>query len=253
MKILLIGNSGLASKLCDGQTTKFRMYKQKLVDEGCEVVHIDLENFFHHPFSILINIKKQIKLCDRIVLVSGERACRLLIPYINRINKRFKKPFILPLIGTGVLHFSIDHLSDDDKNRFLTQNDYSLGKKKARIANELKKLTYILAETELIKKLYSEFYELDNCIVLNNFRDMLNGNSVTNSKNKNLKIVYLSRVNEIKGVLDLMSCLNEINLGYQCDIYGSISLNSEQQRIFIIHHADDDSQRRVDDMYLAQP
>lgn len=232
MKILLIGNSGLAAKLCDGQTTKLRIFKQKMIDEGCEVIHVDLENFFHHPFSILRKIKKQIRLCDRIVLISGERACRLLIPFINKKNKRFKKTFILPLIGTGVLHFSIDHLSNIDKDSFLTQGNYELGKKKRRLTNELKRIDYILPETELIQKAYSEFYGLTNCFILNNFREEQKIKHLNNNKNDCLKMIYLSRVTEIKGVLDLISCLNKINFDYECDIYGAISLSAEQQTIF---------------------
>ena len=232
MRILLIGNSGLIAKLSDGQTAKLRLYKKKMIDEGCEVVHIDLERFSRRPLSILRNIKKQIKLCDRIVLVSGERACRLLIPFINKKNKKTKRPFILPLIGAGVLHFSIDHLSDYDKNRFLVNGEYELGKKNKKIARELKKIDYILPETELIRKVYSEFYGLSNCVILNNFREQLDDNFNSDKNNNAFKMIYLSRVNEIKGILDLVSCLNKIDLDYQLDIYGAVSLKPEQQVVF---------------------
>lgn len=234
MRILLIGNSGTISNDKGGQTTKLRLYKKKIEEENFELSYVDLEKFTHNPFYTLRQIKKQIKICDRIVLISGERACRLLIPFINKKNRKFKKPFILPLIGAGVLHFSIDHLSDYDKSRFLVNGEYELGKKNEKITKELKKIDYILPETELIRKVYSEFYGLSNCVILNNFREQSSGELVADkdNNNKTVRMVYLSRVNEIKGILNLLKCLDQIELDYQLDIYGAISLKPEQQVVF---------------------
>ena len=97
-KILLIGNSGLKHHGEDGQTVKVRLYLKKMQDEGFEVQYVDLEGFSKHIFSILSKIRKGIKVCDRIVLISAMRGCKYLIPYINRHNKKYQKPFILPLI-----------------------------------------------------------------------------------------------------------------------------------------------------------
>lgn len=46
MKICLIGNSGVRSNDKGGQTTKLRLYKKKIVDEGFDLTFVDLENFF---------------------------------------------------------------------------------------------------------------------------------------------------------------------------------------------------------------
>ena len=89
MRILLIGNSGTISNDKGGQTTKLRLYKKKIEEENFELSYVDLEKFTHNPFYTLRQIKKQIKICDRIVLISGERACRLLIPFINKKNRKF--------------------------------------------------------------------------------------------------------------------------------------------------------------------
>lgn len=234
MKVLLIGNSGLAHNYKDGQTTKLRLYKKVMIQEALEVVLVDLENFFRKPLSILREIKKQIKICDRIVLISGERACKLLIPFINRHNKKYNRPFILPVVGSGVLHFSIDHLRDEDQTRFIIDGDYSLGKRQKKIENELRKITYILPETELMKKVYSEYYGLNNCVTLNNFRETdkkINQHLVS----KPLKLVFLSRVMRLKGIFELIDAIKSINKhdkNLSLDIYGDLGLSDDDQKIF---------------------
>ena len=234
MTILLIGNSGTLSNDRGGQTTKLRLYKEKIIDEGNEIEFIDLEKFFHKPFSILRKIKKQIIVCDRIVLISGERACKLLIPFINKHNKKCNKPFILPVVGSGVLHFSIDHLSKEDQVKFIVDGDYSLGRRQKKIEKELRKVTYILPETELMKKVYSEYYGLDNCVVLNNFRDF-NETVINHPVSKPLKLVFLSRVMRLKGIFELINVVKEINrdeIKLVLDIYGEQELSDSDLKDF---------------------
>ena len=113
-KILLIGNSGLKKNSLDGQTIKVRLYLKKIRDEGFDVVFIDLEGFAKRPISTLYSIKKNIRTCDRIVLLTAERGSKILIPFINFINQSHKKPFIFPLFGISVLHYSFDNLSVND-------------------------------------------------------------------------------------------------------------------------------------------
>lgn len=233
-KILFIGNSGLKHKSKDGQTTKVRLYLKKLKDEGVDVRFVDLENFIFKPFSSLLKIKAGIKWCDRIVLISAERGCKLLIPFINRYNKKYQKPFILPLVGSGVLHYSIDHLSDEEKVKFFVDGDYSIGKSQKKIERELKKITYILPETELMKKVYSEYYNLDNCVVLNNFRDF-DVNVENHSISTPLKLVFLSRVMRLKGVFELIEAIKVINreqIKVTLDIYGDTNFNKDDSNHF---------------------
>ncbi len=235
MKILLIGNSGIKTNDTGGQTTKLRLYKEKIVSEGCELIFVDLENFFHKPFHILLNIKKGIKDCDRIVLVSGERACKLLIPFINHWNKKSKKPFVLPLVGSGVLHFSVDHLSDKDKVDFMTNGRYELGKKQKKIQKELAKIDYILAETPLMQKIYSEFYNLNNCCVLNNFRDIPNKVVLKRELSEPLKLIFVSRIMREKGIFDILKAVKKLNsksMVVSLDLFGEIILCNDDKQAF---------------------
>lgn len=235
MKILLIGNSGTKANDRGGQTTKLRLYHKKMFDEGMDVTFIELEGFFKHVLSVFNSIKKGIKDCDRIVLISGERACKLLIPFINRINKRYKKVFVLPLVGSGILHFSIDYLSDEDKNKFLIEKHFELGKCRDKITKMLKPIDYILAETELTKDVYSSFYSLSNCYIINNFRDFVikkNDHVIQ----KPIRLVFLSRVMDLKGIFDLMQVVNKINsnnLIVKLDIYGKKELSNLENDLFL--------------------
>lgn len=231
MKICLIGNSGILSQDKGGQTTKLRLYMKKIEDEGFELFFVDLERFFHHPFSIFRKIKKGIKECNRIVLLSGERACKLLIPYINRINKKYHKTFVLPVVGSGLLHYSIDHLSNEDVYKFFVKKDFSKAKTNNKIQKQLSLIDYILPETTLLHDVYKQFYGLKNCYVFNNFREF---NSSSEFKNdNNFRMIYLSRVMEIKGIFDLLNVFSKIkNDNVVLDIYGSIELNKEEKELF---------------------
>lgn len=240
MSILLIGNSGLKANLKDGQTLKLRLYKKKIVDEGYSASFIDLENFLHHPFSILSKIKKELKICDKVVLISGERACKLLIPFINKHNKR-KIPFVLPIVGSGVLHFSIDHLSKEDQLSFMIDGNYQLGKENKKIEKELKKIDFILPETELLKKVYSEYYHLDNCYVLNNFRDYEERKDFHHIVNEPIRLIFLSRVMRLKGIFELMDAIKDLNKEKticKLDIYGDIDM-SEEDKLLLTKILDD--------------
>ena len=235
MTILLIGNSGTKTHDTGGQTTKLRLYKDKIVEEGCDLIFVDLEHFFFKIFFILLKIKKSIKKCDRIVLLSGERACKFLIPFINRHNRKTKKCFVLPLVGSGVLHFSLDHLNEREQMRFMFEKEFSLGKKNNKIRNELAKIDYILPETELMKDIYSEFYNLSNCIILNNFRDIKNRTANKNEIASPLKIIFISRVMREKGIFDLLQTVKIINKNKQLillDIFGDVFLSKDDSNLF---------------------
>lgn len=233
--ICLIGNSGTKHNDLGGQTTKVRLYMQKIKDEGFDLTFVELENFTRRPFSTLIKIKKAIKQCDRIVLISASRGCKYLIPYINWVNKKYKKVFVLPLIGTSVLHHAIDGLDDNDKNEFLLNGKYDLVKKSnKRTSKQLSKINCILPETDLLTKVFSEYYGLNNVITLTNFRDnvLLDAFSQNNGI---VRLVYLSRVMKEKGAFDLLQTVKRINDSGKkivLDVYGKIEMNDEQRKQF---------------------
>lgn len=233
-KICLIGNSGLKSGGADGQTSKVRLYLRKIKDEGLDVDFVDLSNFTRRPLRVFGLIRKAIKKCDRIVLISAERGCKVLIPYINCINKRLKKPFILPLVGTSVLHYSIDHMDDERQKSFFSTNGYSRVRASKSLKKNLAKITWILPETHLISDVFRSFYGIGNVVTLNNFRDIVPIKHNTACKNRIKKIVYFSRVMPTKGIFDLVYACKGLkeNFDYKLDIYGPLYLTAKDEKAF---------------------
>lgn len=233
--ICLIGNSGLKKHGLDGQTAKVRLYLQKIKDEGFDVFFIDLENFLKHPILILRKIRKGVKMCDRIVLISAERGCKVLIPYINKVNKKYNRKFILPLVGTSVLHYSIDKLTNDQKHNFLTNGNYATVAPNKYLIKQLSKISYILPETDSLSRVFREYYHLDNVFTLNNFRDVKPTNYLKDIKKGTLKIVYLSRVMREKGIFDALEAVKKENndiCSITLDIYGKKILDKKDTLLF---------------------
>ena len=234
-KILLIGNSGIKRNGTDGQTVKVRLYLKKIQDEGFDVLFVDLESFSKHPISKLFQIKKYIEKCDRIVLLTAERGTRILVPFINYVNKKYRKPFVFPLIGLGVLHFYMKNLSKQQQLDFLVNKNYSICQRNVKWEKQLSKMTYILPETDELCDAYIHFLHLNNVYKLNNFRDFESIKTQIYSVNNPIKAIYLSRVWREKGIFDLLEVVGNINkngIKIELDIFGSKNLNSYEDVAF---------------------
>lgn len=234
-KILLIGNIGRNGQGTDGQTVKVRLYLKKIEDEGLSYELVDLCNFLKHPFSTIRKIKSGIKKCSRIVLITAQRGSKILIPIVNFFNRKFKREFIFPLIGTSVLHYSIDKLTDGEKNDFIINHNFSYCKPKKKLVRQLKRITYILPETEQLCEVFRNFYGLSNVYCLNNFRETEIFNHHSSIQSTNIRLVFLSRVMEEKGILDLLKVVHKIHNEFSnviLDIYGKILLSESEFSIF---------------------
>lgn len=235
VRVLLIGNSGIKNHDFGGQTTKVRLYLKKLNDENVSHIFVDLENFNKHPFKILIQIRKSFHLCEKIVLITAKRGAKYLIPFINYLNRKARKDFVLPLIGTSILHYSIDKLSQDLQNDFIKNKNYSLVKPSKKIINQLKNITYILPETDLLTTIFTEYFKLNNVFTLTNFRDCKSTNNFKQSISKPIKLIFLSRIMEMKGIFDIIDIcikLNKKELKFSLDIYGKLDFTENQNKYF---------------------
>lgn len=234
-KILLIGNSGEKSNGLDGQTTKVRLYKNILIKENVPFTFVDLEFFSKHPFAVLKSIKNGVKTCDRIVLLTAQRGVKILIPYINHLNKKHKKPFVLPMIGVNILHKYIDSLNDEQHYHFMHDCNFDGIIPSKKDIRNFSKLTYILPENELIKNVLVNFFGLSNVEVLQNFRNIETVDACEKINNGFLNLVFLSRVIREKGIFEIMNSVNEINReGYKVKlfIYGKKSFNDFDENLF---------------------
>lgn len=224
MKICIIGNNAHGKQLTDGGRIKTRMYANKLVEEGCDVSFIDLDGWKKHIISTLHKMKKAIKQFDRIIIMAGPNGCRKIIPIVNFFNRKEQKPIVFCPLGIGTLDFILKNKSPNEVNDFLSCKSF-LNIKDKKMGGQLKKLATIVLQNQIIKTVYETFYGLTNCVVLENFRD---ANIVSDhAENENLKLIYISRINSSKGILDLMDAVNSLNFeGYNIDldIFGEIQL-----------------------------
>lgn len=233
-KVLLIGNTG-KNKVLNGQTIKVRLYKDLLIKENVDFNFVDLKDFSHHPISSLIKIKKYIKDSERIVLITAQRGVKVLIPFINSCNKKYKRPFILPMIGINILHKYTDDLNEEDHYSFMHDCNFKGVKPSKKDTKQLQKITYILPENEMIKKVLVSFFKLENVEVLQNFRD--SDFECKNHKRSSdaLNIIFLSRVMRNKGVFELIDAVKEINEKetlIKLDIYGEKYMDSNDSILF---------------------
>lgn len=234
-RICVVGNISNNPSVADGGRVKIRLYIELLKREGFTVSTIDLDNWKIKLFSILIKIKREIFLSDSIVIMAGPKGCRYLIPLINRMNKKNAKRIVFCALGIGALDSVISKLNIHDVNDFINhRNFFDLSDKKMR--DELCLLDSIILENDLLKETYEIFYNLNNCEVIPNFRDVEISNRLTYDLSS-LNICFLSRVAKAKGVLDLMRVVSNINSTLKSNqiklsIYGQKELSFEELNEF---------------------
>lgn len=233
-KICLIGNNGFGKPVFDGQRIKVRTYKTVLESEGFNVELIELDKPLRNLLGIFSKIKKGIKANDIIVLIASDNGERVLIPYINRINRKYKKRFIFSQIGTSFLFPYIKNMTEDQKRDFFHNHNFLNYKPKTKTVNNLKKIDVILTETQLINDTFSAFFGLDNCHFITNFRFVKQPSNDVHLLNN--KLMYLSRVTTKKGIFDLINVVTDINkntsIRLSLDIFGTIYLSKGENDLF---------------------
>lgn len=234
-KICLIGNNGFGTPVFDGQRIKVRTYKNVLESEGFDVRLVELDKPIKRILKIFSQIKKGIKDCDIVVLIASENGERILIPYINSINKKYHKRFVFSQIGSSFLFKHIKHLSEEEKRAFFHEHSFGLQKPNNRIANNLKKIDAILTETDLINSTFSAFFHLNNCFAITNFRVYDQKETQQNRVCEN-KLIYLSRITTKKGIFDLLDVFENIKeklkFDISLDIYGTLYLSNDEKAKF---------------------
>ncbi len=228
-KVLLIGNNGHWKPIFDGQRGKTRLYFNILKKEGFDVTLIDLDGWKKHIVSILMDIKRNIKKCDFILLMAAQKGSRTLIPYINFLNRKNKKKFIYSQIGNGVIIRKKIKKPYD----FFVLHQFD-GYKDKRMEKHLKKIDVILPETDIISRCYEKLFELNNCITLTNFKDVSNSSEhISTTHKKTTKIVYFARVEKKKGIFDLLNAMCFIHdKNVFLDIYGMNQLTKKEMDSF---------------------
>lgn len=230
--VCLIGNNAFGKPVFDGQRIKVRTYKRCLEQEGFKVVFVELDNPLKRIFTILSDIKKAIKKCEIIVLITSDNGERILIPFINKINKKYKRRFVFSQIGTSFLYKHIKSMSEERKNDFFYNHDFSGEKPSKKVKRNLTKIDAILTETDLINETFKKFFCLNNCYCLTNFRNVEIASDYKRSESNN-KLIYLSRIMERKGIFDLINVIKKPAFSHlSLDIYGSFFMDVKEKSLF---------------------
>lgn len=231
-KILIIGNSGIKHHGTDGQTVKVRLYLDILRLEKIAFEFVDLENFKYRIPNVLLRIKKQLKVCSRVVLLTGQRGIKYLLPFIHKNNKR-RIPIVLPMIGCNVLNKFLYKFSEQEMCDFFTFKKKVQPTKKD--FNNINKIDLILPENEVVNNLLKFVFPDAKTKLLDNFRFFNKSDIQKKEDNGFLNLIYLSRVSQKKGILDLLSIVSELQeQGYKInlDIYGKTYFDDEERKTF---------------------
>lgn len=235
-KLLFIGNNNGGGPTINGEFAKVRLWLNIFANEkDVELIFIDLHEWKRKPFKTFFAIINSIKNVDCILLMCAVNGARFLIPIINLIIKNKKKKFVYSFIGCGPLNKVIKNLSEEQSFDFLIHQEFC-NKKDSKMGRELNKLNALLAETDTFAKTINEFYNISNCITIDNFRDVKIQEYKPKLYQPPVKLIFLSRVSSIKGIFDILEVVSKINISKPrvlLDIYGPILMDEEEKKVFL--------------------
>ena len=212
-KILICGHFANNKISYDGQTIKtINVYKELVKKYGSDnVIVIDTYFIKKRPLKFFIDVFKQVKLVDNVIVLPAQRGIKIIIPLFNflKFNYKFKIHYIV--IGSWLP---------------------SLIKDKKRLTKNLKKVEYIYLETNgSINKLKKCGFK--NLYQMNNFKNLKVSNNKYVLSKEVLKCCIFSRIEHLKGINDAIDVVDELNLKNKrkitLDLYGKVKAEYKQQ------------------------
>lgn len=204
--IFICGHFANGKESYDGQTIKTKNVYKELVKKYGENKIIKTDTYFikKRPLFFFKELKKNFKKSDNIIILPAQRGLKVLVPYLNHLNKNKDHKIHYVVIG-GWLPNLIE------KNNFLK--------------NQLKKIDYIYVETKnTIEKLNN--MGLDNVCQLNNFKELTVSEKKYNCDFSNFRCCIFSRIEYLKGINDAIEVVNSINKNSNrkifLDLYGKV-------------------------------
>ena len=233
MKISLVGPIKENAK--EGKTNpKIFIYQSAFEKMGYETRLFSTSLPKIRVFTLLKRIIESLKYGDTVLLMFGGNASRKLTGLFLRLNKKYKKRLVLCPFGTGPLNPLLSHEDADTVDLFINKLDF--GKiKDDKMAKKLHQLDLVVVQNNILKQCFEKFYGLTNVFVLPNFRRRDVNSLISNYKKKS--IVYVSRIVEEKGIIDLIKVISLINSSgtnekIYLDIYGEMHLYDDSMRFF---------------------
>lgn len=231
-KVYIIGNNATNESISDGGRIKIRLYSELIKKCSGQVEIIDLCNWKKRIFYLLHNIKKAVKEKAIILIMAGPKGCRFIIPLVNKLKTSNTRVLFCPL-GVGTLDKLFEKMTPEQISLFLNNEQYE-SFDDSKMAKQLSKLDVIFPQNELIANAYRKFYKLDNVVVVENFRDVSIEKKEYEPSDK-LKLVYVSRICENKGIFDLLEAVDKINkerVQITLTIYGDMQLSCDDEQHF---------------------
>lgn len=206
MKYLVLGYFGYRTNQLDGQTVKtrdlFRLLEENIGKE--KVDYFDTQDFRYGISNIFVMFKKII-MCRYLFYLPAHNNLKYIFPVIFVFSKIFRFKIFYFIIGGWL----VEYLSTKPLHRWM-----------------LKRTTGIFSETKLMEESLEEKYEFRNVSVFPNFRFTSFVPTAHHEMGK-LKLVFLARINKMKGldvIFSLASCIQ--NKGLQdrisIDFFGPV-------------------------------
>ena len=227
MKICFIGNNAKGMPVSDGGRIKMRNIMSEYKKMGHEISVVDLYKWQIRFLSIVANIKKALKEQEVIIVMAGPKGSRMVLKLINSFKKKSKCKIVFIPVGLGTIDSLVKKIDLKNLGNFINSVDY-YGVKDDKMARYLKNIDLVVPENEILYSLYKKFYHLDNVLLLQNFRYSTPIKRVY-KRSGSLKIVYMSRIVENKGALDLLNVAKNLadkGLKISVDFYGEIQLEN---------------------------
>lgn len=204
MKILFFGYFGYRTNQLDGQTVKTRDLYRLFQEHVSDVNYFDSQNFKYSKWTFFVFLK-QLSCCRTLIYLPAHNNLKYIFPFIYVLSKIFRFKILYFVVGGWL----VEYLKNKPLHRWM-----------------LKNISGILTETNLMSdSLYSDYGFL-NVKVFPNFR-FISRTPIEYHISGKLQIVFLARINKMKGLDTMFSLANYIDKTYgkntiTIDFYGPI-------------------------------
>lgn len=194
--------------IVNGQTMKanevIKVLQKKYTASKVKVV--DTYRCKEHLIKFVFKLKKIVKNSERVILMVDANGIKLLIPYLTHFKKKYGFKVHYVVIGAWL-------------------GDLLAEKKK--LLEKAKELDGIYVETQTLLNQVNAL-GLNNALVMKNFKssEPVKLEDIKYFEKRPLRLIYYSRIEEKKGIEDIINAVIAINscndVIYTLDIYGSI-------------------------------
>lgn len=203
-KICVLGAFGFRVEHYDGQTIKTRNLLNLLKDKNVNPDFFETQNFKFNKFSIFSMCRKILK-CRTLFYLPAQNNLKFLFPIVYTLSK----------ISCCKIHYFV---VGGWLKEFLENKPWH--------RKMLSKISGIHCETELMKTLLEEEYGFKNVDTFPNFR-IINYKPVPHHEEGKLKLVFMARVNRMKGLDTIFAMCekikqNKLDNTISIDFYGQL-------------------------------